>query len=207
MFKDKLGKVKEAINQKEGDSNNKRKIENLVVFIIILIVTILVINMVWKKDDKQEPISSAYTKLASSQNTTETSNNTTTDEYNLEQDLEDMLSKISGAGNVKVLLTYSESSQMVPLSNENYKQTQTEESDKSGGTRKIDETDKSSEIIYQENNGKKEVITQKVIMPKIEGALILAQGADNANVKTNIIQAVEALTGLATHKIQVLSMQ
>lgn len=44
-------------------------------------------------------------------------------------------------------------------------------------------------------------------MPKIEGALILAGGASNATVKTNIIQAVEALTGLASHKIQVLQMQ
>ena len=27
-------------------------------------------------------------------------------------------------------------------------------------------------------------------MPKIEGAIITAEGAENANVKTNIIQAV-----------------
>ncbi len=207
MFKDKLEKVKEAISKKEELGNNNKKIENLVVFIIILIVTILVINIIWKKDDKQEPASNAYTQLASKQNNEETSNKSGANEYNLEQDLEDMLGHISGAGQVKVLLTYSESSQVVPLSNEKYKQTQTEENDKTGGNRKINETDQSSEVIYQENNGKKEVITQKVIMPKIEGALILAQGAENSNIKTNIIQAVEALTGLATHKIQVLAMQ
>ena len=44
-------------------------------------------------------------------------------------------------------------------------------------------------------------------MPKMEGALILSQGASNATVKTNIIQAVEALTGLSSHKIQVLQME
>ena len=44
-------------------------------------------------------------------------------------------------------------------------------------------------------------------MPKMEGALIVAEGANNAEVKTNIIQAVEALTGLSTHKIQVLEMK
>ena len=43
-------------------------------------------------------------------------------------------------------------------------------------------------------------------MPKIEGALILAEGANNGTVKTNIIQAVEALTGLSSHKIQVLQI-
>ena len=48
-----------------------------------------------------------------------------------------------------------------------------------------------------------EIIVQKTISPKLEGAIIIASGANNANVKANIIQAVEAATGLATHKIQV----
>ena len=43
-------------------------------------------------------------------------------------------------------------------------------------------------------------------MPKIEGAIILAEGADDANIKNNIIVAVEAVTGLSTHKIQVFKL-
>ena len=43
-------------------------------------------------------------------------------------------------------------------------------------------------------------------MPKIEGAIITAKGANNINVKNNIISAVEAATGLAVHKIQVFEM-
>ena len=43
-------------------------------------------------------------------------------------------------------------------------------------------------------------------MPKIEGTIITAEGADDANVKENIIQAVSAATGLASHKIQVFQM-
>ena len=42
-----------------------------------------------------------------------------------------------------------------------------------------------------------------MVEPKIEGAIITAKGASDINVKTAIIQAVEAATGLATHKIQV----
>ena len=110
-------------------------------------------------------------------------------------------------GKVQVLLTYAESSQVIPLTNDNYTEKQTEESDTSGGNRKITENSKSSEIIYEENNGQKKTMTQKVIMPKIEGALILAQGAENSSVKTNMIQAVEALTGLPSHKIQVMDMK
>ena len=61
--------------------------------------------------------------------------------------------------------------------------------------------------MYQEENGEKTPIIQKTVQPKIEGAIITAKGASNATVKTNIVHAVEAATGLATHKIQVFEMQ
>lgn len=72
-----------------------------------------------------------------------------------------------------------------------------------GGTRVTQETDNSREVIYQND----EIIVQKTKSPKIEGAIIAASGANNSMVKTNIIQAVEAATGLATHKIQVFEKQ
>ena len=43
-------------------------------------------------------------------------------------------------------------------------------------------------------------------MPTIEGAIITAKGASNATVKSNIISAVEAATGLTIDKIQVFEM-
>lgn len=202
MFKEKL----KEMFKKEG-TDSKKQIENLVVFVIIIIITILVVNMIWSGDKKEEVTNTTYTKLADENNNVNSSNINDSVEYNLEKKLEEILSNVNGAGKVKVLITYSETTQVIPVSNENYKETKTEESDKSGGNRKINEVDKSTEIIYQENNGKKEIITQKLVMPKIEGALILATGANNATVKTNIIQAVEALTGLANHKIQVLQLE
>ena len=105
------------------------------------------------------------------------------------------------------MLTYSETSTYVPVYNENSKESNTTETDSSGGSRTISETDTQKEIIYKEDgSGSKEPVTQSIISPKIEGAIITAEGADNAEVKTNIIQAVEAATGLAKHKIQVFKM-
>lgn len=75
-----------------------------------------------------------------------------------------------------------------------------------GGSRKITETDVQRDIIYQETNGEKTPIIQSVVSPKVEGAIITAQGASNTNIKANIIQAVEAVTGVSSHKIQVFAM-
>jgi len=70
----------------------------------------------------------------------------------------------------------------------------------------VTQTTNKKEVIYQEINGEKIPVTQSIIKPKIEGAIVTAIGAKDSNIKTNIVQAVEAATGLATHKIQVFEM-
>ncbi|MBO4815822.1 MAG: hypothetical protein J5507_02585 [Clostridia bacterium] len=90
--------------------------------------------------------------------------------------------------------------------NEKNTSSSTEEIDTSGGSRKIEQKDTDKEIIYEEKNGEKKPITQKVVKPKIEGAIVAAEGANNASIKTNIIQAVAAATGLSTYRIQVFEM-
>ena len=203
MFKDKLNKLVEK-DKEEG--NNKKKIENLVFFIIILIITIVIINIIWNDKNTSKNVKEVDTnkKLAT---TNQVQVEQVSKEDTLSQKLEAILSQIQGVGEVKVFINYSESSEVVAMYNENSKSSTTEETDTSGGIKKVQETDSQKDIIYQENNGTKTPMTKKVIEPKIEGAIITAKGANNIDVKTNIIQAVEAATGLATHKIQVFEMQ
>ena len=206
MFRDKLKKLISNDDEEGQSGNDKRKIENLVFFVVILIITVVAINLIWngKKNTKQQSINDSSKKLATNENNN--TNNETINSNNLEEKLKNILSKIQGVGNVEVCLNYSESSEIVAMYNENSKVSTTEESDKSGRNRKIQETDTQKDIIYQEENGKKTPITQKTIQPKIEGAIITAKGVNNATIKNNVIQAVEAVTGLATHKIQVFEM-
>lgn len=206
MFGDKLKKVINSNDHESNGGNDKKKIENLVFFIVILIITIVIINIIWngnKTTNKQEDNPSSKQLATSTDGQIKQDITQTT---NLEEKLETILSKIQGVGNVKVCINYSESSEVVAMYNETSKVSDTEESDTSGGTRKIQETDSQKDIIYKEENGEKTPITQKVVQPKIEGAIITAKGANDMTTKTNIIQAVEAATGLATHKIQVFEM-
>ena len=209
MFKDKIESFK-SMTLKKTEGNNKRNIENLVVFLILLIITIIAINTIWgdqnEETKSQESNETSYKQLAENLDSKINSNNKEFNEYNLEQSLEDILSKMAGVGKVQVLVTYSETSEVVAMYNEKNTSNNTEETDTNGGTRKISQTDTDKEIIYEEKNGEKVPITQKVIMPKIEGAVITAEGAGNINVKTNIIQAVSAATGLSTYRIQVFEM-
>lgn len=206
MFRDKLNKI---IGSKDSklDGKDGRKIENLVVFAIILIITIIVINVIWNGDEKKstKDTTKDYSKKLASNTTTEETSEVC-ESSDLEKKLENILSKIQGVGKVKVFINYSQSSETVAMYNENSKVSQTEETDTSGGKRVIESTDSQKDIVFKEENGEKIPITQKIIQPKIEGAIITAQGANDATTKSNIMQAVEAATGIATHKIQVFEM-
>lgn len=199
-------KIEKFLSKKEPKSE-KRKIENIVVFIIILIITIIVINMIINTDEKSKvydnQLIDANKKLASTTNQEDLNYQI---QDNMVLELEEILSNISGVGNVEVMITYAQTSKTMPVYNEEGTQESTEETDSQGGTRKVNKTDTKKEIIYEETDDGKKLITQSIISPVVEGAIITAQGANNATVKANIIQAVGAVTGLATHKIQVFEM-
>lgn len=210
MFKDKLRIILNKNDEKDINGNNKKKIENLVFLVIILIITIVIINYVWNGDETSDKVitNSAGKQLATKQNNSKTAEKTQTlsNDDDLEIRLENILKCINGVGEVKVFINYSETSETVAMYNENSKTSVTEETDTSGGIRKVETIDSQKEVVYQENDGDKNPIVQKTIKPKIQGAIITAKGASDINIKTSIIQAVEAATGLATHKIQVFEM-
>lgn len=133
MFRDKLKKL---ISPKEGeqDGNDKRKIENLVFFVIVLIITIVAINIIWngKKQKTEQENNTDSKQLASSEKIVNTNTEDSSTIDNLEKRLEEILSKIQGVGEVKVLINYSESSEVVAMYNENSKVSTTEETDTSG---------------------------------------------------------------------------
>lgn len=193
-------KIQEFI-KKKTEGNNKKNIENLFVFLVLLIITVIAINVIWSPEEKNKE-DNEY-KILAEENKNE-SNISKESEYDLEKRLEDILYKMSGVGKVKVLITYSQTSSIIPMYSENENTSVTEEMDSGGGTRKQETTNSSKEVVVDSQNN---AITRTVYLPKVEGAIVLAEGGGNANVKANIIQAVAAVTGVATYKVQVFAMR
>lgn len=202
MLKEKISKIKNSLIKADGSSNNKKTIENLVVFIILLIVTVVMINYIWNGKEKEK---TQKQNLVGAKTLAEEPKKSQVDD-DMESKLENILSKIKGVGEIKVAVMYSKTSEIVPMYNEDSSEKLTEETDSNGGNRRVEETTVKKDIIYEENSGVKSPITQSIISPTIEGAIITAKGAGDAQIKANIIQAVEAATGLATHRIQVFEM-
>ena len=188
------------------ETKNKKKIENLIFLIVLLIITIVIINYILNKDkkDNDENVKDNSKTLANSI-TQEDTNSSSSDDLQIK--LEKILGTIKGVGNVSVFISYSESSDTIAMYDEKTTVNSTEETDSAGGLRNTTSTETQKNVIFSEEDGSQVPVTKKVVMPKIEGAVITAKGAGNATVKTNIINAVKSATGLSIDKIQVFEME
>ena len=197
---------KSLMPKNDGEKSNKKKIENTAFLVLILIITLIVINTIWrdKKDitnNEKKTTNSISDKILANDDTI------LQGKTELEERLENILSTIKNVGKVNVLINYSESSSIEALYNESTTTSSTEEGDSSGGTRNVTETETKKDIVYSEKSGSKEPVTKKTLMPEVQGAIITAEGANDATVKANIISAVGAVTGLSIEKIQVFETQ
>lgn len=125
MLKEKI----KSLTKKKVGKDNKKTVENLVVFLILLIITIISINIIWGKSSKSEEKSKVDEEYRVLAQNIDNSNISQRNEYNLEKNLEEVLCKISGVGKVQVLITYSETSEIVAMKNEQKNASKTEESD------------------------------------------------------------------------------
>ena len=178
----------------------------LISLIVLLIITIVIINYILNKDkkDNDENVKDNSKTLANSI-TQEDTNSSSSDDLQIK--LEKILGTIKGVGNVSVFISYSESSDTIAMYDEKTTVNSTEETDSAGGLRNTTSTETQKNVIFSEEDGSQVPVTKKVVMPKIEGAVITAKGAGNATVKTNIINAVKSATGLSIDKIQVFEME
>lgn len=124
----------------------------------------------------------------------------------IEQKLEDILEKIDGAGEVKVMITYQDSGTQVVEKDKNTSANSVEESDSTGGVRSTKEQQLQESTVYEEADAGNTPFVSKELLPKVEGILIVASGGDNQKVKQNISEAVLALFQVEAHRIKIVKM-
>ena len=125
-----MGSFKEKFLTRMDNKGNKKTIENLVVFVIILIATIIFINYIWNGNGKKSNDEPKAPVLAES--TTQATSTVNNESNNLEKQIEDMLGRLDGVEDVKVLITYSETNKVIPMYNEDNQQSTTKEEDTQG---------------------------------------------------------------------------
>lgn len=161
--------------------------ENLVILVLAGILLIVIALPTKEKDREeqkmvmmQEMVSENAEADAAPQKTAEEN----TEEYTkaLEKKLEDILSRIKGAGEVHVMITLQESEELVV---------------------EKDVAEQKEQTVYQSEGNESVPYVVKTIFPKVEGVVVIAQGAGTGKVTQHITEAIQALFPIKVHKIKV----
>ncbi len=113
----------------------------------------------------------------------------------INEELEKILCCIQGAGQVRVMVTVERGEESVFQQNLNV-------SDSESGN-----SDKQDTVIISDSGRNEAGLLRQTISPVYQGALIVCQGADSAQVRLAIIDAVSKITGLGANQISVLKMK
>ena len=124
----------------------------------------------------------------------------------LEEKLEELLGKMEGAGQVRVIITLQSSMEKIVEKDEPVVRASTTEEDAEGGSRIINNVDVGESTVYVSDGSGEQPYVVKTITPKIDGVLVLAEGAGSGMVSKNISDAMQALFAIEAHRIMVVKM-
>lgn len=124
-----------------------------------------------------------------------------------EEATEKILSSVEGIGKVEVMLTLSSSEQKITLQDGSNTSEETTQSAQSGGSRMDSKSQSGEESVLVKKNGEEIPYVVQVQAPVVEGVVVVAQGIDSGKKKTEIIEAIQALFPVETHKIKVMKME
>ena len=109
----------------------------------------------------------------------------------MEQKLETALSRVSGAGEVTVVLTLREGPR------------QTLAQDEKTGVQDGERQTETTTVVLSKGTGQEETVTLQTTAPAYQGALVVTSGGADPQVCLQMTQAVSALTGLGANKISI----
>lgn len=117
----------------------------------------------------------------------------------LQQQMEEILSVMSGVGDVKVLLTVDSDGER--------RLAQTTELSYSGEVTAPEDYSRRSETVLVDGDSGEEAVVVRTLYPTYRGALVVCTGGDRAEVRLAVTEAVAALTGLTSDQITVAKWQ
>lgn len=129
-------------------------------------------------------------------------------EVAIEQRLSAILSQMDGAGKVKVLITFADYGANVVEKDVSY--TRNNEEQMGMNQEKIYTTtsENTETTVYTITESGEDIpFVQKVMVPKVEGVFVLAQGGNNPEIIQEMKEAIVALFGIEEHKIKIAKMK
>lgn len=184
------------------EKNGGKKVTNLVL-VLVLGVLLLAVSTYLSSSRNEEnvPMALHTTYIAPEPHATDNIG------ISLSEQLAQILSLVAGAGEVRVMLTTSTTGELLVAQNHEQSTQTTNETDTAGGERSIENRQyTTSHVMVRQADGSDAPLVLQELNPRVEGAIIVAQGAGNIEVAANLTRAAATVLGIAPHQVQVLEM-
>lgn len=121
-----------------------------------------------------------------------------------EKELSKLLDSIQGVSDVEVMVNLESTELKVFQKNTTVGKQTTNETDKNGGQRKIEDSTEDSQTVLIRAGDQEMPLLIQTKKPKVSGVLVVAKGVDHLKVKQWVIEAVSRVLDVPTHRISVM---
>lgn len=125
-------------------------------------------------------------------------------EQSYEKHLEAMLNKMTGVSEAEVMVNLDSTNIKVFAENIVHGQQTTDETDRNGGQRKVEDKTEETHIVLTRQGDQEVPLLIHTKKPPVRGVFIVAKGVDHGNVKMSVIDAVSKVLDVSTHKVSVM---
>ncbi|MFB4166435.1 stage III sporulation protein AG [Virgibacillus sp. JSM 102003] len=125
-------------------------------------------------------------------------------ESGYENNLKEMLNNIEGVSDVEVMVNLESTKVKVYEKNLIAGQQSTTETDKSGGTREIEDNTKETQVVLVRQGDKEVPLLIRTKKPEVRGVFVVAKGVDHATVKKWVVDSVSRVLDVPTHRVSVM---
>ncbi|KHE67408.1 stage III sporulation protein AG [Halobacillus sp. BBL2006] len=199
-------KLLQPLSVKDGSKINKPKY-----FIALGIVGVLfILTSNWFQSSEQPapeaPIQNASESSADTE-TPEMTDSISVLESEYEKQLKPLLENIQGVSAVDIMINLSATHEKVYDKNLIISKQTTQETDKNGGEREIEDYSKEEQLVLVRQGDREVPLLTKTQKPAVSGVFVTAKGVDQMKVKGWVVEAVSRVLDVPSHRISVLPKQ
>lgn len=122
-----------------------------------------------------------------------------------ENQLKGAIESVVGVNDVTIVVNVDSTEKKVFEKNLINKKQITSETDSNGGKREVEDNSTEEQIVIVREGDKEVPLVSETEKPSIRGVLIVAKGAEDIQVKKNIIEAVMRSLDVPSHRVSVLA--
>lgn len=193
----------------EKDEKEKKISAKFLIILLILGIILMFSGNLFQEKKPEVPVLKSQTEQVKDvptfgQKNSDNKSNIDKYEKEYEQQLKEALESVTGVKDVTIEINLDSSEEKILDKNTVKRSQTTDETDKEGGKRKVEDESTDEKTVIVRQGDKEAPIILRENKPKVRGVLVVAKGVDNLQVKQMVIEAVTRMLEVPSHRVSVL---